>query len=179
MLSEYASFLFEHASPDDFVSAARDGDAAMVRVLSGCFDTVDVVDRHSATALYMASIGDHAEIVEFLLERGANPNIQNRSGRSAVTMAAARNAYRALRLLIDFGGIVDADALMLVAQTGATQSLGVLLREACFSQEELTVAYDEARAFLHVKVMVALGLAGADVDLSKVYRVCWGLVVDR
>jgi len=49
---------------------------------------VDYIDRTGSTALMYASYAGHLEIVKFLVEHGANPNIKNLKGGTAARYAA-------------------------------------------------------------------------------------------
>lgn len=62
-------------SSDDLMRAARGGDLAAIEALLAGGADVDSTDRYGSTPLAAASVNGHLEIVSFLLDQGADPNI--------------------------------------------------------------------------------------------------------
>ncbi|XP_049776149.1 serine/threonine-protein phosphatase 6 regulatory ankyrin repeat subunit A-like [Schistocerca cancellata] len=68
------------------------------RVLS-----VDVMDSHGCTALFYAATLGHADATRLLLGHGADPNRQDRKGRTPAHCGAAKGQLETLRLLAAHG----------------------------------------------------------------------------
>jgi len=67
--------------------AARQGARAAVAALADAHADVDATDPDGATALALAAINGHADVVALLLARGANPNIADRTGMAPLYAA--------------------------------------------------------------------------------------------
>lgn len=59
--------------------------------------------RHSDSSLHMAAAGGHTNVVEYLIERGADPGQKNMHGSTPLARACERNDHRMARLLIEAG----------------------------------------------------------------------------
>jgi ankyrin repeat protein len=51
----------------------------------------------------MAARGDHLDAVKLLLKRGANPNIRNESGGTALSLALSRDHLEVAEILRNSG----------------------------------------------------------------------------
>ncbi len=91
-------------------AAARAGDLAEVRRLVGAGLSVDSADKYGTTALYMAAGRGHSDVVRFLLDSGADPNLKESfygtSPLVGVLFMGAGDGSRAVeiaRLLLEHG----------------------------------------------------------------------------
>jgi hypothetical protein len=88
------SALAQSAAAVDFArmtplfDAAATGDADAVFALSGVRRKIDWQDSNGFTALMYASAASRHELIGLLLERGANPEIADASGRTSLHFAA-------------------------------------------------------------------------------------------
>lgn len=64
-------------------------------------------DKASETALMRASERGALDVVRFLLNRGADPDLEDRRGETALMKAARARKKDAVRILIDAGADVD------------------------------------------------------------------------
>jgi hypothetical protein len=74
---------------EEFMRAAREGDAAALGPFLDAGMNVDVTDAEANTALFRAAQHGHVAAVKLLLSRGANPNVTG-TGWDTPLMAAAR-----------------------------------------------------------------------------------------
>ncbi len=86
--------------------AARKGDFQMVDILLGGGATIDQQNLEAPcsegnTALHTAVLGSATDMIPFLLERKASPNLKNRSGMTPFHLAVYTGNYRAVSLLFD------------------------------------------------------------------------------
>ena len=120
-----------------FCEAAFDGNFEAVK--KSIRDGADVdypcpTPKGTTTALFFASQDGHKEVVRFLLEAGADPNIVNHNGASPLFIAAQQNHDDVVRLLlaeVDPRGSIlpstGAGPLHIAAQLNSTAALRVLL----------------------------------------------------
>jgi hypothetical protein len=103
---------------------AKEGDVQMVQILLRLGATVDWQEKHGTTALMAAADNGHQNVVELLMERGADTNLVDEDGHSAMLYAsrqvywrhppcrrccgsrdtlALQGQYQVLRALMDYG----------------------------------------------------------------------------
>jgi ankyrin repeat protein len=118
------------------VLAARTGDVAGVKaaLAVGSKDGVDAQERMSQrTALHFAAENGNAEIVAMLIEAKANPNAQDRTGKTPVTVAAERSQAAALKALLAAKGDpntrdqVQGSPLLWASGLGSPETVSMLL----------------------------------------------------
>jgi len=86
---------------DKFHEAAQNGDLSLVKkYIELGVKTNYQGGRLKSTALYEAVNYDHYEIVVYLLEKGANPNITDNTGYAPINLAAYNNQSKMVQLLI-------------------------------------------------------------------------------
>lgn len=87
-----------------FFGAAKSGDLENMEVLVGLGVPVDASDSSNQTALYLACVDNRANIVQYLLSKGANMNIQSISrGWTALIFACANGRTEIAKMLIEAG----------------------------------------------------------------------------
>ncbi|MEM7352789.1 MAG: PQQ-binding-like beta-propeller repeat protein [Acidobacteriota bacterium] len=98
----------------DIWAAATDGDLEGVKTLIESGVDLDAQTRYEVTPLYFAAKYGHLEVVDFLLEKGANPDVQDFFfSRSALSVAiTGGHADVAVRLIE--GGALDTNYSSLV-----------------------------------------------------------------
>jgi ankyrin repeat protein len=103
--------------PDNaFALAAKHGEIAKVRKLLEEGVNVDAVDsRFHATALMWAAHEGHADIVQLLLDNGADIDARQELGRTALWYSAQQDRLGAARLLVAAGADIG-----LAANDGTT-----------------------------------------------------------
>jgi ankyrin repeat protein len=79
--------------------AARVGDLPSAKLLVEARADVNVTAPYGTTALVVAAHGGHGEVAEFLLEKGADPNMDG-AGYTALHIAIRRNDAKLVRALL-------------------------------------------------------------------------------
>ncbi len=135
--------------------AVRSGDLASVEMLVAAGADVNVESAYGLGATALAAHSNHADIVEFLLENGGNPNATN-GGYTALHAAILRGNERAVRALLAHEA--DANAVLLTPSPTRRQSRDYFFHPAFVGASPFWLA---AR-FVQPAIMRALADAGAD-----------------
>ena len=96
------------SNDDEFLKAAEVGDTARVCDLLDQVVQVDVINKNGETALMLASIAGHKEIVKLLIGKGADVNKYSMTKWNALCFAATRNHYDVVECLIEAGADINA-----------------------------------------------------------------------
>ena len=92
------------------LEAARKGRGDRVIMLIDRGASVFLSDEHNRTALHYAAAGGHTLVVDFLLQRNADPNALDLERQSPLHKAAASNAVHAYLTLLRYGARPAADS---------------------------------------------------------------------
>ncbi|KAM7540974.1 hypothetical protein Aperf_G00000023396 [Anoplocephala perfoliata] len=136
--------------------AAEANDCDMLEQLFTVVRTFDVCDREQRRALHVAAAKGHLEACDLMLKKGANPNLPDRSGLTALSHAIRNSKAneRLIDLLLEYGATVctsesaRAREANLAAKLGKVNQLR-LYKRAGMSLQELD---SEGRAPLHTAV---------------------------
>ncbi len=90
--------------------AARVGDLASAKLLVAAGANVDDADAWGVSATTLAAHSDFGDVVEFLLEKGANPNAAA-SGFTALHEAIMHRNEKVVRALLEHGANANAPLL--------------------------------------------------------------------
>jgi outer membrane protein assembly factor BamB len=127
--------------PDELWTAAREGDAAVVkRLLDGGVDA-NAKTPYGATALSFAAEKGHIEVVRLLIHAGADVNVKDTFyNATPLTWATSKNHAEVIRELLA-AGVKGGDALVLAATRGGNVDLlRAVLDKAKPNDELLTAA---------------------------------------
>lgn len=124
-----------HNDPAPLAAAALGGQPDVVKLLLDKGLKVDEINKQGETALMTAAAAGHAEVVQVLLDRGADVNARDVHRRSALNHAVfIRGHVEAARVLLDGGADINArddpaerTILMHAAQSGHLEVVQVLL----------------------------------------------------
>ena len=167
-----------------FFYAAKDNNIEeLKRLIEEHPEYINSVDEHGYTALMMAVARDHKKVVEWLLENGANIDIQQQQfGRTALTIAVEENNTEIAQLLIGKNANLNIKtkdghtALMLAALYNRENIVEALIASGANIKEknsESKTAFELAKN-MHPQSNVAKLLFIADVlfegDLDRVYK---------
>lgn len=94
------------ATPRDTGTATEPASQIAI-VRTPTIEYIDVTDDEGNTPLMLASQQGHNQVVEFLLQKDANPNHQNQDGDGALHEAVAGQHVEAVKLLISAGANVN------------------------------------------------------------------------
>lgn len=155
--------------------AAEEGDLAALEQMLRAEENVNTPMLDGSTALHWAALRDQAEVVSFLLERGADVEARNRNGVYPLYLAALNGSAKVTSLLLEAGADPNAElpngetVLMTAARTGAPEVLELLLsygalvdkRDPEFQQTALMIAAREN----HPAAVDVLLRYGAEVNL--------------
>lgn len=154
-----------------FVEAAKNGDTLAVELFLAAGMSPDARDEDGQTALRWAVAKGHTDIVQRLLDRGADIN---EDGGRALVLAAALGHTNIVKALlskdadvdaqIKAGGLAGGTALMLAADMGYTDIVKVLLSQgASVNMKSRTgkTALSLAKGQGHTEIVQLLKQAGA------------------
>jgi ankyrin repeat protein len=127
------SFPLPASDLDDFMDAARRGDAEVLASLIASGLDVNAADVDRTSALHWAVRSDALDAVELLLDAGADVAAENRHGITPIYLAAQNGNAPMIRTLLAAGG--DANqvdrtgetVLMIAVQAGDADAVEVLL----------------------------------------------------
>jgi ankyrin repeat protein len=156
--------------------AAEMGQTVLVnQILSLPSTSHEIINRQNCkgrTALWIASCGRHVEVVEALLNAGADPNVASYKGDSPLVPACQKGAEVIIELLLAAGVDLNRydqsrdNPILTCCRTGQARSLEILLKT--FQPEALKailVAYAKIDGFPPL-------LASAELDKVDCIRVC-------
>ena len=102
-------FLFAlSVQAEEVHDAARKGDLAKIKgLLEGSPALLEARSENEKTPLHFAAQGGHREIVELLLEKGADVNVKNIASETPLHYAAAMSHKEIVELLITEGAVLN------------------------------------------------------------------------
>jgi len=168
-----------HAGSNDYklLNAAKTGDLAQVKALMSAGDVdANVIDSFQNSALMMAVDNQHREVAEYLLQHGADIQLDNKYGYTPLMQAVMRNDAKMVNLLLDKGAKIDQKnfyteltPLMMAVDNGSLEMVELLLaRQASLNlqDERGRSALMHATAARQPKIGERLLQAGADSTLK-------------
>eukprot|EP01013_Petalomonas_cantuscygni_P018455 TRINITY_DN3588_c0_g1_i1.p1 TRINITY_DN3588_c0_g1~~TRINITY_DN3588_c0_g1_i1.p1 ORF type:complete len:176 (+),score=23.55 TRINITY_DN3588_c0_g1_i1:121-648(+) len=83
--------------------ACLDGDLQMVKDMFPRLEDKDAKDAEGDTLLHKAVMGDHGDLVAFLMDAGCDPSVSNANGQNCVVLATEEAAMSAAQVLNEKG----------------------------------------------------------------------------
>jgi ankyrin repeat protein len=168
-----------HAGPNDYklLNAAKSGDIAQVKALmdAGNVDA-NVIDSFQNSALMMAVDNKHLHVAEYLLQHGADIQLDNKYGYTPLMQAVMRNDAKMVSMLLDKGAKIDQKnfyteltPLMMAVDNGSLDMVELLMaRQANLNLQDGRgrSALMHATAAHQPKIAERLTQAGADTTLK-------------
>ncbi|GFU11199.1 ankyrin-3 [Nephila pilipes] len=149
-----------------------------LELLKYCFEndttcSIDARDSSGSTALHMAVLGNHQEIVSFLIDNGAEINIKDANGDTPLLLAAKNNCINITRLLIKKEECISGDrieSLNSAVFAGHHDIVKILLKQCKFD----THALQEEYGLLHKSVKIGHMIV-TKVLLENGFKIdaCW------
>lgn len=118
------------SASDTIHTAAAAGDLEKVKaLLAENSELLESLDDNGRTALHLAALGGHAEVMDFLLVNGANPDAADKQGLTPLFFAGYRGHADIVERLLDAGADVSraSTLLMIVCNKGDSKLLALLL----------------------------------------------------
>ena len=151
-------------------AAAESGELAEVRRLlaegaspdAAAAETDDPKKRNGWTALMFAADKDHADIVQTLLDAGANPNAANKEGFNALINAAAKSSPQTVKTLLDAGANPNAPTIL-----GYTALMHAAINENTAAVKTLLDAGAKPNAAMKDGYTALMGAAKRDYEAAK------------
>jgi hypothetical protein len=151
------------ASPgDDLITASRRGQIDEVKKLLDAGAPIEAKNQYGATPLYMAVFNGHADTVQLLLARGADPNVTDTFYKASVLSSSLQKGNTAIaRLLLAKGAKPEPRHLLLAAAGDDAELLKALIASKP-AKADLTAARKSALAAGKADNAKLLLDAGAD-----------------
>ncbi len=147
----FNSLVFANA---EFIAAAKNGDAELVKEYIELGINVNFKDSGvvgiggGRTALIHASTAGHTDVVEVLVNAGADANVMDSFGNTALLLACEKGYIEIVKLLLDGGANINQRVHTTVVFVKSTHA-------------PLTKAFDNK----HIEIMELLLASGADIDI--------------
>jgi len=158
----FALAVFAADVNEELLSAARKGDLATVKELCEKGAAIETKTPYGQTPLYLAAMNGHADVVLFLVDKGARTDVQDTFYKaSMLDFVLQRKHYDVAKTLISKGTGNPDDELASVADAENTDLLEALLAKGKVSQPALDKAYETALDQKHTSTADLLKKAGA------------------
>ena len=147
---------------EDFLAAARKGDAAKVKELLDKGVDVNTKTQYGATALAYACDKGHIEVVKLLLEHGANVNVKDTFyGEVPIDWAISKDNVEIIKLLVDKGAQDKDRVLAYAVQKGQIDLVKAVLDKGEMKPAALSSPLELAITANKTEIVELLKQAGA------------------
>jgi ankyrin repeat protein len=147
---------------EDLLDAARTGDLAAVQALIAKGAALETKTAYGQTPLYLAAMNGREDVVRFLLEKGANPDVHDTFYKaSMLDFVLQRKHYGVAKMLIGKSAANPDEVLESVAAIGNADLVQTLLEARKPSQTALDKTYETALGRKQTEVAALLKNAGA------------------
>ena len=166
---------------------ATDAVRATCLILAGCFGHTDIVrylvglpevdlnhqDSNNCTALHVAVESKHADVVQVLIDAGADIEMKTNKGHSPLDVASVSGALTTMKMLVKAGAdIRDTDTngcrcLILAAYFGHTDIMRYLVGLPEVDLDHKCTALHAAVQVNHPDIVQVLIDAGTDIEMKN------------
>src|SRR5580700_7092562 len=134
----FALAMFAADVNEELLSAARKGDLAAVKMLCEKGAAIETKTPYGQTPLYLAAMNGHADVVQFLVEKGARSDVQDTFYKaSMLDFVLQRKHYDVAKTFISKGTGKPDDELASVADAENTELVAAVLAKGKVSQQGL------------------------------------------
>ena len=156
-------------SPDELFDAARRGDRARVAQLLDAGVDVNAKARYDATALMFASDRGHMDVVQLLVERGADVNVADTFYKfTALGMALGSGHRDVAKYLLRRGATGAAMALNTGIREGDEELVTLALAAPDLDVQTLHAALARAKRGNHAGITEKIGAAAAARPIASI-----------
>lgn len=153
--------LFAADFNEELLTASRKGDLAVVKQLIDKGAAIETKTAYGQTPLYLAAMSGHEDVVRFLLEKGASPDITDTFYKASVLVfAVSRDHFEIAKLLIQKGASAPDQILAQLLLSGKPDLIQAILDRKP-SQTALDTAYENALQHKQTEAAEMLKKAGA------------------
>lgn len=147
---------------EELLSAARKGDLAAVKALCEKGAAIETKTPYGQTPLYLAAMNGHADVVQFLVDKGARSDVQDTFYKaSMLDFVLQRKHYDVAKTLINKGTGKPDDELASVADAENAELVAAVLARGKVSQQRLDKTYESALDQKQTSIADLLKKAGA------------------
>lgn len=147
---------------DELLDAARIGDLAAVKALCEKGAAIEAKTPYGQTPLYLAAMKGHAEVVRFLVDKGARTDVKDTFYKATILdFVLEGKHYEVAKILIAKGTGNPDDELAAVAESENSGLVEAVLAKGKVSQPALDKAYETALDQKQTAIAELLKKAGA------------------
>jgi len=147
---------------DDLLGAARKGDLAGVKAACEKGASIETTTPYGQTPLYVAAMGGHIDVVEYLLDKGAHTDIKDTFYKQPMLgFVLYKKHYDVAKLLISKGDGKADEELDAVADSEHPELVEAVLTKGKVSQAALDKAYESVLEQKQTATAELLKKAGA------------------
>ena len=147
---------------DDLLDAARKGDLAAVKTLCEKGAAIETKTPYGQTPLYLAAMNGHAEVVRFLVEKGASTAVKDTFYHAGMLdFTLQRKHYDVAKILIAKGNGSPDEELSAAADAEQAELVEAVLAKGKPGQPALDKTYEIALDQKHTAIADLLKKAGA------------------
>lgn len=157
----FAAGLFAADLNEELRSASRKGALQIVKQLIEKGATIETKTAYGQTPLYLAAMNGHEEVVRFLLEKGASPQITDTFyNMPMIVFAVSRQHFNIAKLLLQKGATVPDQMIAELFASGNLDLVQTILDKSKPSLAVIDDAYQNALQRKQVEVAALLKKAG-------------------
>ncbi len=159
LTSAFTAFAWD--ANDDLLSASRAGDLPAVKAAMEKGAAVESKTPYGQTALYLAAMNGHEDVVRFLLEKGASTDVKDTFYKAPMLAFVIQRKHWGVAKLLAAKSSKPDDTLAQVADSGHPELVQAVLESGKPSQQALDKAYEAALEKKQAEVSDLLKKAGA------------------
>jgi hypothetical protein len=163
--------LFAADLNEELLNASRRGDLAAVKQLIEKGAAIETKTPYGQTPLYIAAMNNHEDVVRFLLEKGASPDITDTFYKMPLlTFLASRQHLSLIKLLLQKGASAPEPVLTELLGSGNPDLVQAILDYKKPGQAVIDSAYEQALQSKQTEAAALLKKSGANepAPLEKV-----------